>query len=70
MANNTNIEISPLAPKKFPNINPVPGLRLCGQAVGLKSGVHGSELRDVTLASLAILIKSRSMRVLIRIQIS
>tara|TARA_B100000029_G_scaffold479151_1_gene525913 strand:- start:21319 stop:22566 length:1248 start_codon:yes stop_codon:yes gene_type:complete len=48
MANNTNIEISPLAPKKFPNINPVPGLRLCGQAVGLKS----SGDKDLMIAEL------------------
>ena len=48
MANPTTIEISPLAPKKFPNIKPVPGLRLCGQAVGLKS----SGDKDLMIAEL------------------
>ncbi|MDH3738830.1 MAG: bifunctional glutamate N-acetyltransferase/amino-acid acetyltransferase ArgJ [Alphaproteobacteria bacterium] len=49
MVKSTTAAVSPLAPKEFPSIKPVAGVRLSGRAVGLKP----SGVKDLMLAELA-----------------
>jgi glutamate N-acetyltransferase/amino-acid N-acetyltransferase len=49
MSKSVAAAVSPLAPKKFPSIKPVAGVRLTGRAIGLKP----SGAKDLMLAELA-----------------
>ena len=50
MSKSVDAAVSPLAPKKFPSIKPVAGVRLSGRAVGLKA----SGAKDLMVAELAL----------------